>query len=118
VGEARPRPAEGMVRAIVSSRPIWNEGCPDRVSADLRRHESEPYEELTPADFSREDHVSSVVPYELVEPIAAIFQARDEILRIKRSFGIDAVNHQKALEDLMERLTRLESGLNTRWEEL
>ena len=102
----------------MSSRPIWNEGAPCRVSADLRRHESEPYEELGFPNFSNEEHVSAVAPYELVEPLASIFASRDELKKVLKSFGPDSVNYQKALEDFMEKFTRLESGLYKRWIEL
>jgi hypothetical protein len=66
-------------------------------------------------DFSEKDEVSALVAYELVSPIARLMFTRNEILMAN---GIGALDHKKAVEQLLSDLSILERALYTRWQEL
>lgn len=66
-------------------------------------------------DFSEKDEVSAVVPYELVSPIARLMHTRNEILTAN---AIGGLNHQKAVEQLLSDIAKLERALFRTWSEL
>lgn len=92
------------------------ERIPDRVSADLARHESDLRDAANDAfDEYQEDHIKAVVPSELVKPVMDLLLARREMIMAERIGGLDKA---RAADQIGEDLDRLRSACVSRWRDL
>lgn len=87
---------------------------PCRVSADLRRYQSQPELPMPPFDECDSDDLNHLLPERICKSLASLMLCRQSILLDKR---VDTYNAEEAAKELMEKTEWLLKDLKILWME-